>query len=71
MNDFYKTREWRELRYRVLKDNPRRCMLCGAENTCLHVDHVKPISKFPELKLDYNNLQVLCEECNMGKSKGF
>lgn len=68
MKNFYDTREWKQLRYRVLKDNPRRCMLCGAENTQLHVDHIKPVSKFPELKLCYENLQILCSECNLGKS---
>ncbi|MFC6439812.1 HNH endonuclease [Bowmanella sp. JS7-9] len=33
----------------------------------LHVDHVKPRAKFPELALDINNLQILCETCNLGK----
>ncbi len=33
----------------------------------LHVDHIKPRSKYPDLALDINNLQILCESCNLGK----
>lgn len=34
----------------------------------IHVDHIKPVSLFPMLKYDMDNLQVLCELCNIGKS---
>ena len=68
---FYLSREWRELRYEALRRCGAQCCLCGRTRNhgiVLHVDHIKPISKFPDLRLDINNLQVLCEECNMGKS---
>ena len=42
-------------------------MVCGSTER-IHVDHIKPRSKYPELELDINNLQVLCEDCNIGKS---
>jgi 5-methylcytosine-specific restriction endonuclease McrA len=42
-------------------------MLCGATERIV-VDHIKPRRKFPELELDLDNLQVLCNDCNMGKS---
>jgi len=69
--DFYKTREWREIRYKALRNNDGRCELCGRgkkDGIILHVDHIKPRSRFPELELDLNNLQILCEDCNLGKS---
>lgn len=69
--NFYKTREWRELRYRVLSAYDKKCMCCNAEDKALHVDHVKPRSKYPELELDFDNLQVLCEDCNLGKSNKY
>ena len=69
--DFYRTREWVELRYRVLKAANGKCECCGASasnGVSLHVDHIKPRSLYPELALEFSNMQVLCEPCNMGKS---
>ena len=68
---FYDSREWRELRFKVLVHYGRKCMLCNATNKELHVDHIKPVSIFPQLQLDINNLQVLCVDCNLGKSNNF
>lgn len=65
---FYNSREWLALRYRVLKKYGRRCMCCHRTDVELHVDHIKPISKFPMLALSEENLQVLCRQCNLGKS---
>lgn len=65
---FYESREWQELRYKVLIHWGRKCMCCGTTEGEMHVDHIKPRSKYPELELDFNNLQVLCRACNMGKS---
>lgn len=66
--EFYKTAEWKRLRYDVLK-NTNYCQCCGAKppDVVLHVDHIKPISKRPDLMKDPNNLQVLCASCNWGK----
>lgn len=65
---FYESREWRELRYQIIKKYGRKCQACYAVNVRIHVDHIKPISLFPELKLDQDNLQILCADCNLGKS---
>lgn len=65
---FYKTRQWRELRLLAL-DTCRCCQACGARppDVQLHVDHVIPRYKAPHLSLELSNLQVLCEDCNIGK----
>ncbi len=69
--DFYMSREWWTLRARVIACYKAMCMMCGRtpveDGIKLHVDHIKPRSKYPELSLDFNNLQLLCEACNMGK----
>jgi 5-methylcytosine-specific restriction endonuclease McrA len=65
---FYETREWLELRYRVLRKHGRKCMLCERTDGEIHVDHIKPRSKYPHLQLAFDNLQVLCKDCNLGKS---
>jgi hypothetical protein len=73
--DFYHSREWRELRTRVLEKYGCACLMCGRtyreHKVIIHVDHIKPRSKYPELSLDYNNLQILCEDCNLGKSNKY
>lgn len=64
---FYDTAEWQTLRYKALKMYGKTCHCCGATNTEIHVDHIKPRSKYPHLELDLNNLQILCRACNLGK----
>jgi 5-methylcytosine-specific restriction endonuclease McrA len=68
-DSFYRSNAWRTLRYATLIKYGNRCMCCGAspKTSKLHVDHIKPRSKCPELELDPTNVQVLCEECNFGK----
>ena len=63
--------EWRTVRYVALRRSRGVCELCGAGPSTgkpLHVDHIKPRSKYPEFELDEDNLQVLCYDCNLGKS---
>lgn len=67
---FYKTLEWRSLRYLALKNCGGRCMCCGnrpGDGIVLHVDHIKPRHSHPRLALVLDNLQVLCSDCNIGK----
>jgi len=69
--DFYKSKQWASVRYAALIKSDGRCQCCGAskaDGAKLHVDHIKPRSKFPGLALDLNNLQVLCDLCNIAKS---
>lgn len=68
---FYKSQAWKEARYDVLRRDGGSCACCGArasDGVQVHVDHIKPRSRYPELQLDTENMQVLCEDCNFGKS---
>jgi hypothetical protein len=59
---------WR-LRAQILMRDGAICQLCGArpaDGVRLHVDHILPWSKGGETL--YENLQILCEKCNLGKS---
>ncbi|EIW6162743.1 HNH endonuclease [Salmonella enterica subsp. enterica serovar Saintpaul] len=70
-DEFYRSPEWRALRYQALVKYGAVCACCGRSakhGLVMHVDHIKPRSKFPELALDINNLQILCEDCNIAKS---
>ena len=68
---FYLSPEWQALRYRLIRDSDGKCQACGAtaksSGRPMHVDHIEPRSKRPDLALEYSNLQLLCEACNLGK----
>jgi 5-methylcytosine-specific restriction endonuclease McrA len=68
--NFYSSWPWRKLRYKVIKHYGGVCMICGAsgKGVVISVDHIKPRSLYPELELDFDNMQVACMPCNMGKS---
>ena len=68
--DFLESYAWRKLRMRVLLQHGPRCMCCGAtpqDGAVMNVDHIKPRLTHPELALDFDNLQILCNLCNHGK----
>lgn len=57
------------LKIQVLMRDGNRCRICGVECNDglhnIHFDHIKPWSKGGETILE--NLQVLCEKCNLAK----
>lgn len=70
INDFLLSFEWRKLRMEAIKKYGTRCMCCGAspkDGVVINVDHIKPRKTHPELSLDMDNLQILCDACNHGK----
>lgn len=67
IDEFYASYEWKELRYKTILKYGRTCMACGKENCIVNVDHIKPLRKFWGLRLDPDNLQILCGSCNQGK----
>jgi 5-methylcytosine-specific restriction endonuclease McrA len=73
---FYDSWDWKKARYQVLQKHGPVCMLCNATRTDLDlegkpvrivVDHIKPLHTHWEFRLDPDNLQVLCYDCNKGK----
>ncbi len=64
---FYSSKRWLSLRYQFLKKSERVCVLCGSLEE-LHVDHIIPRSIDPTIALNESNLQILCKQCNFGKS---
>jgi uncharacterized protein (TIGR02646 family) len=68
--EFLRTYEWRKLQYQAKKYYGSRCMACGRtpkHGVAIHVDHIKPRKTHPHLALDFDNLQILCEDDNHGK----
>lgn len=59
------------LRFLVMKRDNFKCKYCGRSPSTtpgleLHIDHIKPWSKGGETVIE--NLQTLCNKCNLGKS---
>ncbi|MEA4957571.1 hypothetical protein SDC9_30494 [bioreactor metagenome] len=74
--DFFENKKVRKtltksIRHEVFKRDNYRCVECGATNkdTVLHIDHIIPFSKGGSDELD--NLQTLCESCNISKSNRY
>jgi hypothetical protein len=58
-----------KLRDEILRRDNFKCVYCGrgvSDGVRLHLDHIIPFSKGGSSEAD--NLQTLCEECNLGKS---
>lgn len=70
-HNFYSSQAWLSLRIQILTTRPQVCAICGRSREehgiAVEVDHILPRSKYPELALEPNNLQILCYDCNRGK----
>jgi hypothetical protein len=71
--EFYNSRGWKRCRYGFLREwrslcDPV-CMCCrvSEQTKLLNVDRILPLKNNWFLRYDWNNLQVLCEDCNIGK----
>jgi 5-methylcytosine-specific restriction endonuclease McrA len=57
---------WKEAQYSRQKGCCAACQ-CAIELKGSHIDHIKPISKYPELALDIKNFRICCVICNTSK----
>lgn len=53
---------WRE---DVIRRDHNTCVFCGYYGDKLNADHIKPFSKYPELRFEVNNGRTLCEDCHI------
>lgn len=60
------TSTWRALRKKVFSVYGEKCLRCGNTDN-IAVDHIRPYIYYPELRMDFNNLQPLCQSCNSSK----
>jgi len=60
---------WKKIRLRILSRDSYCCQQCGKDNGKLHVDHIIP-RRLGGTDND-DNLQVLCQNCNLSKGGRF
>lgn len=57
-----------QLFYEIWQERPHICINCkahlGNDARTWHFSHIKPKGKYPELRLDKNNIQLLCYDCH-------
>lgn len=60
-------KQWKKQKY---QQQQNCCSICKKkiELKGSHIDHIKPISKYPNLSLTLSNLQIACWQCNTSKS---
>ncbi len=58
--------QWQKVRRLKLQQDPlcERCLKAGRLVAATVVHHIKPVDKYPELRLAMDNLQSLCQGCH-------
>ena len=61
--------EGKNWKQRQHEKQDRKCPLCGlyVHIRYAHIDHIKPIAKYPDLALHLDNLQLVHPQCNLTK----
>lgn len=76
VDPFYKTPAWRRARRQALERDLYLCVECmgayrrreiSAPKSATVVHHIKPLAGHPEMALDLDNLESLCDACHNKK----
>ncbi len=69
--DFYTSPAWTKLAYERTVSLGWECQCCGAtadDGVRIVSDHIRPTRFYWHLRLEPSNIQVICEDCNLGKA---
>jgi 5-methylcytosine-specific restriction endonuclease McrA len=65
----YASGEWRRLRRQLRNRAACMCETCGSTDD-LHMHHVRPWAEYPELRMELDNLMLLCRGCHIDAHRG-
>lgn len=61
-------RKWKRKQYDLQSGRCANCQkLISIKGS--HIDHIKPLSRYPDLVIAPDNLRILCADCNLSKGK--
>lgn len=74
--EFYESQEWKNCRKQFLSCKKFICDACqtdlsGHNFQNLNIDHIKPLRFFWDLRIDPNNLRIVCKDCNRFKGNSY
>jgi DNA-directed RNA polymerase subunit RPC12/RpoP len=58
------SKEYAEWRNKIFIRDKYTCAICGNVGGTIHADHIKPFSKYVELRFDLSNGRTLCISCH-------
>jgi 5-methylcytosine-specific restriction endonuclease McrA len=63
---------WKQKRFAAIagKCPFPKCSHTSTDISSFVIDHIKPLSKHPELAVTLSNLRLLCHSCNLRKGSG-
>lgn len=67
MHDFYTSPLWRRKQQQVLKQQNYECQRCkkkGLVTKAVTVHHKEYLRRYPELALEDENLEAVCDKCH-------
>jgi hypothetical protein len=68
LNSGYKltrnTEEYKKWRNSIFKRDNWTCQICEKRKYNMQVDHIKPVSYYPDLIMSDENARVLCHDCH-------
>ncbi len=63
----YGIAEWAEFRRQICERDGHKCRRCGKSTTRkrgMHIHHIRPVERYPELIMDESNAVLMCRRCH-------